>query len=127
MIPFTANNVRLVGGGGLNGRVEVLLEGIWHRTCDSQWTKLEGGVVCRQLGYRGVHSVTHNPANEQGTNRTHSVRFACQGYEESLTDCVQYNLVFNSSNNAGVCDSAASITCLRDTSIPGEILFCQSG
>ncbi|KAJ8019915.1 Macrophage scavenger receptor types I and II [Holothuria leucospilota] len=118
--------VRLVEGDGYYGSVEVLFEGVWHRTCDDHWTKLEGGVICRQLGFRGVHSVTHNPTHENETTTTHPLRFTCHGYEESLTDCVQQILASNSSNNIGGCYSDANITCLLDKSIPGEFLLSSS-
>ena len=47
--------IRLVGGRErtADGRVEVCYNNVWGRVCDSSWSNLEAGVVCKQLGYQG--------------------------------------------------------------------------
>lgn len=42
------------------GNVEILHLGKWGAICDDEWDKKEAEVVCRQLGYSGVESVTHS-------------------------------------------------------------------
>lgn len=88
----TANNeVRLVGDNGFSGWVEVFLEDTWKSTVTQYWTKLEGGVVCRQLGFGGVRSVTHNEASENVNGET-KIIFKCEGYELSLLGCEQLDI-----------------------------------
>lgn len=52
-----ANNLRLVGGNVLQGRVEICNNNIWGTVCDDGWGSEEAMVVCRQLGYitTGMH------------------------------------------------------------------------
>ena len=50
-------NVRLRGGPvPRKGRVEVrsTSTGAWGTVCDDGWSMVEAGVVCNQLGYRGL-------------------------------------------------------------------------
>lgn len=42
------------------GNVEILHLGKWGAICDDEWDKKEAEVVCRQLGFSGVESVTHS-------------------------------------------------------------------
>ena len=45
--------VRLVGGAGqLEGRLEVVHDGVWGTVCDNGFTDEEAIIVCRTLGIR---------------------------------------------------------------------------
>ena len=53
--------IRLMGGRArpADGRVEVCYNNVWARVCDSSWSSLEAGVVCKQLGYQGLELLLH--------------------------------------------------------------------
>ena len=53
-------DVRLVDGTErTDGRVEVCYSNVWGRVCDSSWSSVEAGVVCKQLGYQGELSLCY--------------------------------------------------------------------
>lgn len=105
-----SSKVRLDGGDGSYGRVKFYQDG-WKTICgDESWGELEGGVVCRELGFRGVESVkvTQEPSTEPS-----SAKFKCDGYEMSLAEC-QTNIEMESPQSISYLSEA------EDTMIPLE-------
>lgn len=81
--------VRLAGGGGNTGRVEVEYGGAWRDVCDDIYTTefREGfaDVVCRQLGFTGTgHTTT---LRQTGSGNPIMDDLECTGSETSLAQC----------------------------------------
>ena len=59
--PVSEGTVRLAGGtSGTDGRVEVLLDGLWGSVCSPNWGASEAVVVCSSFGFEGAaQPVTH--------------------------------------------------------------------
>ena len=43
--------LRLIGGGNLEGRVEICLNEAWGTVCDDLWGTDDASIACKQLGY----------------------------------------------------------------------------
>ena len=59
-----SGTVRLSGGSRASaGRVEVLYNGVWGTVCSyfTPWTLTDGQVVCAQLGYKNLSTVSISP------------------------------------------------------------------
>ena len=84
--------VRLAGGSSeAEGRVEVYINGEWGTVCGFySWDPLDGKVVCRQLGYKGVnhtYSGTSQHNFGQGTGLSWLRSLRCTGNEANLLQC----------------------------------------
>ena len=62
VIAYSDLHIRLVNPKKNNtGRVEIYHPSFgWGTVCGSHWTKVEGGVVCRQLNFTGANAVMQN-------------------------------------------------------------------
>ena len=70
--------------------MEVYINGEWGTVCGWSWDPLEGKVVCRQLGYKGVkrtyyHTSQHNFGEGTGPSWLSDLR--CTGSEANLLQC----------------------------------------
>ena len=81
-------SVRLVGGNRLmEGRVEVLVDGMWGTVCDDSWDLDDALVVCRQLGYPSVIAAKTSSFYGKGSYPFVVDDIDCAGNESRLQDC----------------------------------------
>ncbi len=45
--------------GFKSGRIEICNGGVWKTICDSDWTKNDAAVACRQLGYSAIGELSN--------------------------------------------------------------------
>ncbi|XP_019645821.1 PREDICTED: CD5 antigen-like [Branchiostoma belcheri] len=88
---FCKDRVRLSGGAVPHqGRLEVLLDGVWTTVCGRSWGDPEAQVACRQLGFPGAvdwrWSEEYFPQAPEGVPTPRYV-LACNGSERSLLSC----------------------------------------
>ena len=82
------SEVRLVGGNStVEGRVEVLLNGMWGTVCDNFWDLGDASVVCRQLGYRFATAAWSLAFYGAGGLSIVMDNVTCIGNESRLQDC----------------------------------------
>ncbi|CAG0895736.1 unnamed protein product [Darwinula stevensoni] len=88
--PPSGQRLRLRGGKGpWEGYVQVFRDGQWGSVCDSQWTRQDASVVCRQLGFvRGAQKETQGEVFPGiPLERSHITEVKCLGNEENLSNC----------------------------------------
>ncbi|XP_019616079.1 PREDICTED: antigen WC1.1-like [Branchiostoma belcheri] len=84
---LAGRTVRLEGGNGTYGRVEVLHNGVWGSICDDGWDLNDGRVVCRQLGLPGVVEVFHQSTFGPGPGPIWLDDVNCNGDELMIESC----------------------------------------
>ena len=70
--------------------MEVYINGEWGTVCRWSWDSLEGKVVCRQLGYKGVNHTFSDASQHNfgdGTGRFWLSDLRCTGSEANLLQC----------------------------------------
>lgn len=60
--PPRENDLRLVDGSDMRGRLEVYHGGQWGTVCDDHFDLVDGGVACRQLGFTSATAI-EDPVN----------------------------------------------------------------
>jgi len=84
---ITATQIRLVGGNSnLEGRVEVLYNGVWGTICADFWDIDDAQVICRQLGLN-VLQATSSASFGQGTGTIWLDNVQCRGNETGIEKC----------------------------------------
>ena len=84
MLPFLDAPIRLTGG--LQGRVEIVYQGIWGTVCDDEWDDIDASVVCRDLGLLGG-TATRQAQYGSGTGPVWLSQVDCLGNENKLSHC----------------------------------------
>ncbi|KAM9020365.1 antigen WC1.1-like [Ara ararauna] len=83
-----AESLRLSGGESrCDGRVEILLHGIWSRVLDDDWDIKDAHVVCRQLECGIAKKAYYLPRSERGTGVVGLRSVQCAGNETQLMLC----------------------------------------
>ena len=76
--------MRLVNGGSFYGRVEIEYNNIWGTVCDDDFDLNDAIVICRQLGFIGVHQIKfYGP----GSGPIYVDKLSCKGFESDLFQC----------------------------------------
>lgn len=86
--------VRLVDGQRSNeGRVEVLMSGVWGTICNAYFKRNDAKVVCSMLGFPDVNRAVLWPHSNQSSNQPILMGWPqCFGNETSIFNCK--NIVF---------------------------------
>jgi len=82
--------IRLTGGNTqLEGRVEILYQGIWGTICDDGWDDIDASVVCRELGYLNGTATNAGRYIQTGPGSfpVWLSQVACLGNERKLSHC----------------------------------------
>jgi deleted-in-malignant-brain-tumors protein 1 len=84
------SDVRLVGGSSsMEGRVEVLHEGVWGTVCGDDWGSEDAQVVCHQLGFYGTATAVRGTqfGFASSSQPIWLDDVGCTGSEMYLSDC----------------------------------------
>jgi hypothetical protein len=107
-IAYSDLQIRLVNpNNNQTGRVEIYHPSFgWGTVCGwRRWTKVEGGVVCRQLNFTGAKAVTRNSyPYGKGSGPILLDIIKCTGNESCIWECshLGWNLHFNSNHDEDV-------------------------
>ena len=71
----------------MEGRVEVMYEGVWGTICSKDWDIRDANVVCRELGYtRAIDNATSKTFGP-GSGKILLDGLRCSGQENTLSSC----------------------------------------
>ncbi|KAK3098541.1 hypothetical protein FSP39_020457 [Pinctada imbricata] len=98
-------DVRLQNGtSGREGRVELLVNGIWGSLCTSELTDNEARVICKQLNKRDGVALSAGHFGNTGSAMFDSL--TCNGEESDILDCV-----VSVASSGGTCTKSAAVRC----------------
>ena len=104
IIFFPDTPIRLIGGiNKLEGRVEIMYQGIWGTICDDGWDDNDATVVCRELGLlngTAKRQVQHG----SDTGPVWLSQVSCLGNESKLSHCMH-----NGAGIIGNCSHAQDV------------------
>ena len=92
---YVDGDVRLIGGSSnYEGRVEIWYENSWVALCDDNFGIKYGGILCQQLGYKGVESIDFSFGHKRGGIVLNDLK--CYGKEAHLLGCNYANISHSS-------------------------------
>ena len=91
------------GNSKLEGRVEILYQGVWGTICDDGWDDIDATVVCTQLGFLNGTATLQSKFGS-GTGPVWLNQVACLGNESKLTHCMH-----NGAGNIGNCSHTQDV------------------
>ena len=100
--------IRIIGGNNkLQGRVEIMYQGIWGTMCDDGWDDIDATVVCKELGFLNG-TVARQDRFESGSGPVWLHQVGCLGNENKLSHCTH-----TGAGNVGNCSHAqdAGVQC----------------
>ena len=104
IIIFPDTPIRLIGGTNkLEGRVEIMYQGIWGTICDDGWDDIDAAVLCRELGFLNGTTRRHNVFGS-GSGPVWLSQVGCLGNESKLSHCMH-----SGAGNTGNCSHAQDI------------------
>ena len=118
-------NIRLMNGMSVNeGRVQILLDGVWGTVCSIVWWNEfdthTAHIACRELGFSNV-STYWKPFASENMTPVILEHLNCTGNEQSIMDCPhsRYRDIFEKFSCGTNVGNVVSVICLRK-------LWCQS-
>ena len=87
--PNYRNNIRLVGTNRNDtGAVQIYYNKEWGTICNKDFDRLDGNVICRQLGYaRMERQLNVSDLTTPVTGRIWLTGLKCHGFEEQIAQC----------------------------------------
>ncbi|RDD41199.1 Deleted in malignant brain tumors 1 protein [Trichoplax sp. H2] len=85
--PLKNRAIRLVGGTVLSGRLEIYYNNSWGTVCDRNFSRVEGDVACREMGYARAGQVRCCGAYGAGQGPVWLDEVKCNGNESTLASC----------------------------------------
>ncbi|XP_064383039.1 mucin-2-like [Halichondria panicea] len=101
--------------GFKSGRIEICNGGVWKTICDSNWTRNDAAVACRQLGYSAIRADV-SPVTLTTSNLAPTVP-ECEGTEMNISSCRSID-----STTVSGCNKKSGVTCFLNDSAP-DICF----
>ena len=96
--------IRLYGGTSkLEGRVEILYQGIWGTICDDGWDDIHATVVCRELGFFNG-TIAQQDEFRSSSGPVWLSQVACLGNESKLSHCMH-----RGAGNIGNCSHSQDV------------------
>ena len=103
MYLFPDTDIRLSGITRLEGRVEIMYQGIWGTICDDGWDDIDATVVCKELGFLNG-TATRQTQFDAITDPVWLRQVNCSGNESKLSHCMH-----NGAGNIGNCSHAQDV------------------